>query len=117
MFSGNVTPPELNAVPVTAAELTVKVPVPELVIAIVLTVLVPVLTLPKSSDAGETVMIGLGGAVPVPVAVIVAGEFVALLAIAIVANSAAALCGANVTVATAVAPGAMVEPLAIPLTE
>lgn len=116
-FSGNATPPELNPVPVTVAEFTVSVPVPEFVIVIVLTVEEPVFTLPKSSEAGDTPMIGFGGAVPVPLAAMVAGEFVALLAIEIVAGNAAALCGANVIVMTAVAPGAMLEPLTIPLTE
>ena len=116
-FSGKVAPPEVNPVPVTVAEFTVSVPVPVLLIVIVFTVEVPVFTLPKSSEAGDTLMIGLGGVVPVPLAVMVVGELVALLAIEIVAESAAALCGENVIVAVAVAPGAIVEPLAIPLTE
>lgn len=103
--------------PVTVAEFTVSVPVPELVTVMVFTVDVPVLTLPKASEAGDTVITGFGGAIPVPLAMITAGEFVALLAMEIVAESAAALCGANVAVATALAPAAMVVPLAIPETE
>src|SRR4051812_25448243 len=57
------------------------------------------------------------GCVPVPLAAMAAGEFVASLPIEIVAVRAAAFCGAKVTVAVAAAPGAMVDPLAIPLTE
>jgi hypothetical protein len=90
-FSGKVVPPAVKPVPVTLAELTVSIPVPVLLTVIVFTIEVPVLTLPKSTAAGDTVMIGFGGVVPVPVAVIVVGEFVALLAIEIVAESAAAL--------------------------
>ena len=116
-FSGKVTPPEVNPAPVTVAELTVSVPVPVLLSVMVFTVEVPVFTLPKSSDAGDTVMIGFGGIVPVPLAAIVVGEFVALLTMEIVAESAVALCGANVIVKFALAPAAMVAPLAIPLTE
>ena len=90
---------------------------PEFVTVIVFTVDVPVLTLPKASDAGETVIAGFDAAIPVPLAVMTAGELLALLAIEIVAESAAAVCGANVMVATALAPAAMVDPLAMPLTE
>jgi hypothetical protein len=47
----------------------------------------------------------------------VAGEFVALLAIEIVAASEPELCGVNVMVRVALAPAAMVEPFAMPLTK
>jgi hypothetical protein len=60
---------------------------------------------------------GGGVVVPVPLAVMVAGELVALLPIEIAAVRTTALCGANVMVAVTAAPGAMVEPFAIPLTE
>lgn len=76
--------------------------------------LLPTLTDPKLSVVDDALRVA---DVPVPDAAIATGEFVALLAIEIVAESAAALCGANVMVAVAVAPGGIVVPLATPLTE
>jgi hypothetical protein len=94
--------------------LMVAVAVPVLVSVTCCEVLLPTAIEPKFRIVGEALSVA---EVPVPDAVITVGEFVALLAIEIVAESAAALCGANVTVAMAVAPGAIVEPLAIPVTE
>lgn len=62
-------------------------------------------------------VVGGGGVVPVPLTATVVGAFLASLAIEIVALRAPALCGVKVMVALALAPAAMVEPLAIPLTE
>ena len=78
--------------------------------------LLPVLTFPKLTLVADALS-AAEGAVPVPLAVIASGEFVALLAIEIVAESAPALCGANATVSVALAPGAIVVPLPIPLAE
>lgn len=77
-------------------------------------VLLPTATDPKFKLVADELMVMV---VPVPLAVMVVGEFVALLEIEIVADSVVALCGVNVTVAVAVAPGAMVEPFATPVTE
>lgn len=94
--------------------LMVAVAVPVLVIVTCWVVLLPTEIEPKFKMVGDALSVA---EVPVPFAVIVTGEFVALLAIEIVAANAAALCGAKVTVAVAVAPGAIVVPLAIPVTE
>ena len=79
--------------------------------------LLPVVTEPKLTVVGEAVSVAEAGAAPVPDAEIVVGEFVALLAMEIVAESAPVLWGANVTFKVALAPAAMVEPLASPVTE
>jgi hypothetical protein len=92
----------------------VAVAVPVLVSVTCCDALLPTITDPKVRLVDEALIVA---EVPVPDAVITAGEFVALLAIEIVAESAVALCGVNVMVAVAVAPGAIVEPLAIPATE
>ncbi|HZU22092.1 MAG TPA: hypothetical protein VE998_04610 [Terriglobales bacterium] len=81
---------------------------------------VPVLTLPKESEPGETVMVGEPlppPLTPVPLAVIVAGELEASLTIEAVAESEPVVCGVNVTVAVNLAPAAMVAELPTPLTE
>lgn len=100
--------------PVTVTLLIVAVALPVLVSVTCFDELLPTAIEPKLRLVGDALIVA---AVPVPFAVIVVGEFVALLAIEMVAESAAALCGANVTVAVAEAPAAIVVPFAIPVTE
>lgn len=77
-------------------------------------VLLPTEREPKLRVVADAVIVG---AVPEPDAVMAVGEFVALLAIEIVVARLPMLWGANVIVAVAAAPGAIVEPVAMPLTE
>jgi hypothetical protein len=100
--------------PVTVMVLIVAVAFPVLVSVTCFDVLLPTAIAPKLRLVEEAL---IAAAVPVPFAVIVIGELVALLAIEIVAESAAADCGVNVTVSVALAPGAMDAPLAMPLAE
>jgi hypothetical protein len=83
-FIGNVVPVIENPVPLTVAEFTVMVAVPVLPTLIVLVEDVPGAIVPKSSDPGVTVIVALPPAwsSPVPAAVTVSRELVALLAIA-----------------------------------
>src|SRR5438045_1767678 len=77
--------------------LIVAVTFPVLVSVTCCDALVPVVTEPKLAVVGEAVSVAEAGAAPVPDAEIVVGEFVALLAMEIVAESVTLLCGANVT--------------------
>lgn len=100
--------------PVTVMPLMVAVAVPVLVSVTCCEALLPVVTEPKFKLVAETL---IAAEVPVPLALTIAGELVALLAIEIVAESGAALCGANVIVAVLEVPAAIVLPVAMPLTE
>lgn len=100
--------------PVTVMPLTVAVAVPVLVSVTCCEALLPVVTEPKFKLDAERL---IAAVVPVPLAVMVAGELVALLAIVIVAASGDAVCGVNLMVAVFDVPTAIVSPVAMPLTE
>lgn len=92
----------------------VAVAVPVLVSVTCCEALLPISSEPKLRVVADALMTG---ASPVPEAVMVVGELVALLAIEIVEARLPVVCGANVIVAIALPPAAITEPLPMPLTE
>jgi hypothetical protein len=103
-------------VPLTDAELTVRLAVPVFWIVTLCVAEVPVVMLPKEREDGLTEIAGVGSGVPEPVIVTDEGDVGALLEIDTLPVALPVVVGANFTVKLVEAPAATVAGVAIPVT-
>lgn len=112
MFTGAVIPVVLKPAPATATEEIVTVALPPFVSVMVCELLVPVVTLPNAALVGVA---DNCGCVPVPLKVIVAGEFGALLTIEILPLALPADVGAYFALNVVLSPAPNVSGVVIPV--
>jgi hypothetical protein len=112
IVTGAVIPVVLNPAPETATEEIVTVALPPFVSVTVCELLVPVVTLPNAALLGVA---DNCGCVPVPLKVIVAGEFGALLTIEMLPLALPADVGANLALKVVLSPAPNVTGVAIPV--
>lgn len=94
--SGKLMPVRVTWESLMFTEFTVRPPFNAVIVAGWETV-VPTVTVPKPIAVGATLRLGVAGIAPVPVRDIVTAPLLALLLIVMVALTAPAACGANVT--------------------
>lgn len=112
MVRGAVIPVVLKPAPVTVTEETVTVALPPFAMLTVCELLVPVVTLPNAALVGVAASCGC---VPVPLKVIVIGEFGALLTIETLPLALPADVGANLALNVVLSPAPKVSGAVIPV--
>jgi hypothetical protein len=112
MFTGAAIPEVLKPAPATVTEAIVTVALPPFVSVTVCELLVPVVTLPNAALVGVAANCGC---VPVPLSVIVVGEFDALLTIEMLPLTLPAAVGANFALNVVLSPAPKASGVVMPV--
>jgi hypothetical protein len=108
---GKARPLSANPWPLSVACVTLRLAVPEFWMVIVWVLLVPTTTFPNATELGTT---EIWGSTPVPLRLLVVGEFVALLLAETLPVMLPAVVGENATVSDALCPAVSVMGVTIP---